>query len=194
MGASRAGSESERGESEHGDSAEPPPPRLPDTPTIRVAVGLGPDAPGSKTEQEILEHLETSVRSSADPRTVTRHLRPGVGEGRRVCGERLDDLVILVNYVPTRAEPVLVTYDCRLRRELGLRAVAAAQDDGLVAALWREHGALVAQGVRERDVKLGPRARAGIIAGVALVLVGTAIGLLVAGALRDRTVVITVGP
>jgi hypothetical protein len=43
-------------------------------------------------------------------------------------------------------------------------------------------------------VELGPRARAGIVAGVALVLVGVAAGFLVANALRPRTVMLRVEP
>lgn len=173
-----------------------PPPRLPTETTVRVAVGLGPEAPGSKAEKAILADLEASVRASTSPRTTTRRLRPGVGDGASVCRERLDDLVILVGYVPARQEPVLLTYDCSLRQELGIRAQAAASEPILVATLWREHQDLIAAGARERGpgVRLGNRARVGIIAGVTLVLVGTAIGLLVAGALRDQTVVLTVAP
>ncbi|MFY0541145.1 hypothetical protein [Nannocystis pusilla] len=44
-----------------------------------------------------------------------------MGEGKHVCRERRDDLVILVEYLADRPEPVLLPHDCRLDRALGVR-------------------------------------------------------------------------
>ena len=76
-----------------------------------------------------------------------------------------------------------------------MRGDAAVHETGLVAALWREREELVRGGMRERRTiaKLSPRARGGIIAGVAIVVVGAAVGILVANALREERVVLTVG-
>ena len=101
----------------------------------------------------------------------------------------------MIGYVADREAPVVLAHDCRLDRALGVRAADAAHAPGLVGTLWREHLELVRAGARERRrVAVGPRARAGIIAGVAIVVVGVAVGALVANALRDEVVVITVRP
>src|SRR5690606_27690610 len=83
---------------------------------IEVAIGLGPTAPGTRPERLLLAALERSVTASTAPRVRLRHLRPGVGEGKQVCRARRDDLVILVEYLPDRADPVLLAHDCRLDR------------------------------------------------------------------------------
>ena len=165
---------------------------------ITVAVGLGPSAPGSKPENAVVDALERSVRSpapgSAAPATQVRRLRAGAGEGRAICRERRDDLVILLEYLPDRDDPVLVTRDCRLDRELAIRAQEAASEPELVGVLWSEHRALVRDGAKERKVRIGRKVRTGLIAGGAILAVGLAIGLVVANSLRRETVVLTVGP
>lgn len=173
-----------------------PPPRAPKIQRIAVAVGLAPEAPGSKAERALLDTLERSAAASPDPNATVRRLRPGVGDGRSICRDRRDDLVILVGYTPQREEAVLLPYDCRLDAALMVRSAAAAREPGLVGALWDEREALVRQGMKERRVlaRLSPKVRAGIIAGVAIVVIGTAVGLLVANALRDQRVVLKVSP
>lgn len=161
---------------------------------ITVAVGLGPSAPGSKPERALVDVLERSVRAARAPGTQVRRLRAGAGEGRAICRERRDDLVILLEYLPDREDPVLLTRDCRLDRDLGIRGQAAAQEPELVAALWAEHLGLVRDGARERKVRISRKARTGLIAGGAIVAVGLAIALVLASSLRRDTVVIKVGP
>ena len=160
---------------------------------ITVAVGLGPSAPGSKPERAVVDRLERAVRAARGPSTQVRRLRAGAGEGRAICRERRDDLVILLEYLPDREDPVLLTRDCRLDRDLGIRGQAAAEEPGLVAALWDEHLALVRDGARERKQRLSRKARTGLIAGGAIVAVGLAIALVLASSLRRDTVVIMVG-
>ncbi|MCA9709569.1 MAG: hypothetical protein KDK70_27270 [Myxococcales bacterium] len=173
----------------------PPPSSVRDVPEhVAVAVGLGPQAPGTREERALLEALEVSVAASSDPTATTRHLRPGQG-ARRVCRERRDDLVVTIGYVADRSAPVVLVHDCVLDRALGTRAADAVTDPGLLGVLWEEHRALMREGVRERRrISLGPRARGGIIAGVVIVVVGVAVGALVANALREESVVITVRP
>jgi hypothetical protein len=173
----------------------PPPSSVRDVPEhVTVAVGLGPTAPGTREERALLEALDAGLVASSDPTAEVRRLRPGQGE-RRVCRERRDDLVVMIGYVADRPTPVLLTHDCALDRALGIRAADAAHEPGLLDALWEEHQALMREGVRpRRRVSLGPRARGGIIAGVAIVVVGVAVGALVANALREESVVITVRP
>ncbi|MDC0715974.1 hypothetical protein [Nannocystis bainbridge] len=182
--------------------APPPPPSLapgaglgePED-AITVAVGLGPTAPGTKPEVALVDALERAVRSSAAPRTTVRRLRAGVGEGKLVCRERRDDLVILVEYLADRPDPVLLPHDCRLDRALGVRGADAANHPELVATLWGEHEALVRDGAKERRrTRLGPKVRTGLIAGGAILAVGLAIGLVVAASLRREIVVLTVSP
>jgi len=160
---------------------------------ITVAVGLGPSAPGSKPEKAVVDALERSARSSSAPATQVRRLRAGAGEGRAICRERRDDLVILLEYLPDRDDAVLVTRDCRLDRELAVRGQAAANEVGLVGVLWDEHRTLVRGGAKERKVRIGRKLRTGLIAGGAILAVGLAIGLVLANSLRRETVVITVG-
>jgi hypothetical protein len=174
----------------------PPPRPVPSGKRITVAVGLGPEAPGNAAERDLLDRLERSTRVSPDPPTTVRRLRPGTGDARSICRDRLDDVVILVGYIPDRTEPVVVPYDCRLDYPLGIRAIAAVDEDGLVGALWAEHESLRASGMQERRGvrRLSNRARIGIAAGVTIVVLGVAVGLLVANALRDEEVVIKVSP
>ena len=173
----------------------PPPPRSA-RPPIDVAVGLDPSAPGTKAELALVDTLERSIPASTDPPSKVRRLRAGTPSAREVCRSGRDDLVILVGYVPSREEPVLLAHDCRLDHALDLRGAKAASEPGLAGVLWDEHEALVRDGVKERRrlKGLSPRARAGIIGGVAVVLIGVAVGVLVASALRDEKVVIKVSP
>lgn len=163
---------------------------------ISVAVGLAPEAPGNAAERQWLDRLERSARVSPSPATTVRRLRPGVGDAQTICRDRKDDVVVLIGYVPRRDDAVLLPYDCLLGTSLGIRALAAADEDGLVGALWAEHEELVRNGMAERRrlARLTPRARAGIVAGVAIVVIGVAVGLLVANALRDEKVVVKVAP
>lgn len=181
----------------------PPAPRVPSPAAplldggpevVAVAVGLGPSAPGSKAERGIVDALERAVLASAAPRTQLRRLRAGAGDGASVCRERRDDLVLLVEYLPDRDGPVLLTRDCRLDRDLGIRGPAAAREAGLVHVLWEEHRALVQAGVQERRAGMSRKVRRGLVAGGAILAVGLAIGLVVANSLRRDTVVLTVGP
>ncbi|MEM9458784.1 MAG: hypothetical protein AAGF11_31695 [Myxococcota bacterium] len=173
----------------------PPPSSVRDVPEhVTVAVGLGPQAPGTREERALLGVLETGLAASSDPTSEVRRLRPGRG-ARRVCRERRDDLVVMIGYIADRPTPVVLAHDCSLDRALGIRPAEAARDPGLLDALWEEHRALMREGVRpRRRISLSPRARGGIIAGVAIVVVGVAVGALVANALRKETVVITVRP
>lgn len=177
-----------------------PPPRVdaPKTTTTRIAlaVGLAPEAPGTAAERDWLDRLERSARVSASPPTTVRRLRPGVGDGRAICRDRRDDMVVMIGYVPRREDAVLLPYDCRLDVALGIRALAAIDEDDLVGALWAEHLDLQRDGMTERRRigRLSSKARAGIVAGVAIVVIGVAVGLLVANALRDERVVVKVSP
>jgi hypothetical protein len=161
---------------------------------ITVAIGLGPSAPGTKPERALVDALERAARAASGPGARVRRLRAGAGEGRAVCREHRDDLVILLEYLPDREDPVLLTRDCRLDRDLGVRGQDAAQEPGLVPALWDEHLALVRAGARERKVRISRKVKTGLIAGGAIVAVGLAIALVLASSLRRDTVVISVGP
>ena len=183
-----------------GEAVTPPPPSpssVREAPEhITLAVGLAPEAPGSRAEKALLAALETHANASTNPTTAVRHLRPGAGTPRQICRDRQDDIVVMIGYVADREEPVVLAHDCRLDHALGIRSAAATDEPGLVAALWREHLELQRSGIAERRTlaPLGRRARGGIIAGVAIVVVGVAVGALVANALREETVVITVRP
>lgn len=161
---------------------------------ITIAIGLGPSAPGSRSEKAVVDALERVARGSRSPTAQVRRLRAGAGEGKAVCRERRDDLVILLEYLPDRADGVLVTRDCRLDRELAVRGQAAANEAGLLGVLWDEHLTLVRGGAKERKVRIGRKLRTGLIVGGAILAVGLAIGLVLANSLRRDTVVITVGP
>lgn len=178
-------------------SRRPPPPRIDArSAPLRIAVGLGPTTAGSVAEREILARLEASVAASASPPTEVRRLRPGAGEPRAICRARVDDLVILIDYLPEREEPVLLPHECGLDQPLGVRSVAAADEPGLVGVLWEERQAMAAAGMEERRARtaLSPRVRRGLIAGGAVVALGVALGVVLAASLRPRTAVITVGP
>ncbi|MCB9752496.1 MAG: hypothetical protein H6713_21280 [Myxococcales bacterium] len=183
------------------DAPTPGPARIPtqistDAESVRVAVGLGPSAPGSREEKALVSALEQAARASTEPRVELRRLRAGAGAPRRICRERADDLIIMVDYVADRPEPVLVPHDCTLDRPLGIRGAAAATEPGLVRALWDEHEALIRDGVQARraGLAMNPKVRTGLIAGSAILVVGAAVGLILASTLRSETVVITVGP
>jgi hypothetical protein len=179
-------------------SRRPPPPRLAETrERITVAIGLAPDAPGTALELDLLARLERSAKASKHPRTKVARIREGAPEPRRACREIKDDLVVVIGYLPGREDPVVLAHDCRLDAALGTRGAAAVDEPGLVAALWEEHRSLEQQGARERRrraARLSTRAKAGIVAGVAVVVIAGAIALLVANALRDHKVVLKVSP
>ncbi len=174
----------------------PPPPRLdPREVPVQVAVGLGPNAPGSREELALVDALEGSAAGSSAPPTVVRRLQGGAGEARSVCRQRRDDLVLTVAYVAEWEEPVLLAYDCALERALGTRAATAASEVGLVAALWAEHEELLRSGVKERRAPLlSRRTRRIVIAGGAITALGVALGVILASTLRPQSVVLTVGP
>ena len=165
-------------------------------PMIRVAIGMSPAMPGSKLERDLLQRLERSSKQSVDPPADVRRLRPGVGEARQICRERKDDLVVVLGYVADREEPVVLAHDCRLDAALPVRSAAAVDEIGLLAAFWDEHDELVRNGAKERRIagKLSQKARAGIAAGVAILVIGVAVGLIVATALRKEKVVLKVEP
>ncbi|MFV8753640.1 hypothetical protein ACNOYE_24055 [Nannocystaceae bacterium ST9] len=177
------------------DVVEPPPPNMPAGESIRVAVGLSPEVLGDKTEKALLDRLEVSVRASSNPRTEVRRLRAGAAEARVLCREGRDDLIIVVGYLPERPEPVLLSYDCRIDEELGVRASLAADEADLVGVLWAEHATRVAAGARERRRNvISPKVKTGLIAGAAVLVIGAAITLLIVGAASRETVVIKVSP
>ncbi|MEZ4381708.1 MAG: hypothetical protein R3A79_10180 [Nannocystaceae bacterium] len=179
-----------------GEARPVPPPRMdPREVPLRVAVGLGPSAPGSKAERGLVDTLERASAASTWPRTEVRRLRAGAGTLRGVCRDRRDDLVIFIDYVPERADAVVLAFDCALDRPLGTRATDAAAEPGLVGALWEEHDALVRAGAQERRPPLmSRRTRRVLIAGGAIAVLGVALGVILASTLRPSSVVLTVGP
>ncbi|NVB39908.1 hypothetical protein G6O69_18840 [Pseudenhygromyxa sp. WMMC2535] len=161
--------------------------------TVHVAVGLSSELDGSKDEKALLDRLERSAAASPSPPTVVRRLRVGAAEPQSICREGRDDLVITIGYLPERADPVLMTRDCLLDSELGVRAEAAADDADLVGVLWGEHVQAVDAGAKvRRRVRISPKLRTGLIAGAAVAVIGVAVGLLIAGAVQRETVVISV--
>ncbi|MCA9659336.1 MAG: hypothetical protein KC486_13405 [Myxococcales bacterium] len=178
------------------DARPVPAPRMdPREVPLRVAVGLGPNAPGSKDERALVDALERASAASTWPRAEVRRLRAGAETLRGVCRERRDDLVIFIDYVPERADPVVVAFDCALDSPLATRAADAAAEPGLVGALWEEHDALLRAGAQERRPPLmSRRTRRVLIAGGAIAVLGVALGLILASTLRPSTVVLTVGP
>lgn len=174
---------------------EPPPPTLQEPEQLRVAVGLSSELDGNKQEKALLDTLERSVAASPSPKADVRRLRVGAAEPRQICREGRDDLVITIGYVPDIADPVLLSYDCRLDAELGVRQHIAAEDPDLLGVLWTEHGDRVAKGARERKrVRISPKLRTGLIAGAAVAVVGVAVGFLIFGAVRRESVVLVVSP
>jgi hypothetical protein len=176
-------------------STEPPPPSLVADESIRVAVGLSPEALGDKGERALLDRLEASVTRSSNPQTQVRRLRVGAAEARVLCREGRDDLIIVVGYLPDRPDPVLLSYDCRIDDELGVRSSLAADEVDLVGVLWAEHHDRVAAGARERRRNLiSPKVKTGLIATGAVLVIGAAIALLIVGAASRETVVLKVTP
>jgi hypothetical protein len=174
---------------------EPPPPTLQQPTVVRVAVGLSSELDGSKAERELLDRLEFGVKASTSPAANVRRLRVGSAEPREICREGRDDLVIHVGYLPDRDDPVLLTRDCRIDEDLGIRSVEAAGDPALLGVLWAEHNDRVQDGARERKrLRISPGVRTGLIAGAVVTVVGVAIGLLIAGAVRRDSVVLVVEP
>jgi len=176
---------------------EAPPPRIDgDTTaaTVSVAVGLGPDTPGSEAETQIVDSLVRTIPMSVAPPAKVRRLAPGT-DPRAACSEGRDDLVITVGYLPDRDPPVLLTHDCGLDVPLGVRAKTAAPNPDLVSVLWREHDDLLAAGYKQkRRSKLNPKVRSALIIGGATVAIGLALGLILANTLRDEVVVLKVSP
>jgi hypothetical protein len=188
-------SETQVASSEASAPIEPPPPNLQEPETVRVAVGLSSELDGNKQEKQLLDRLERSVAASPSPHSDVRRLRVGSAEPRDICREGRDDLVITVGYLPEREDPVLLTRDCRIDEELGIRSSAAAGDPELLGVLWGEHEKRVAEGARERRrARISPKVRTGLIAGTAVAVIGVAIGLLIAGAVQRDTVVLVVSP
>jgi hypothetical protein len=174
---------------------EPPPPTMQQPKVVRVAVGLSSELDGNKTERALLDRLELGVKSSTSPTADVRRLRVGSAEPREICREGRDDLVIHVGYLPDRDDPVLLTRDCRLDEDLGIRSVEAAGDPALLGVLWAEHNDRIQAGARERKrLRISPGVRTGLIAGAVVAVVGVAVGLLIAGAVRRDSVVIVVEP
>ncbi len=163
--------------------------------SIRVAVGLSPEALGDKLERALLDRLELSVRASTNPKTEVRRLRAGAAEARVLCREGRDDLIITIGYLPDRSDAVLFGYDCRIDEQLGIRSSIAADEPDLVGVLWAEHADRVAAGARERRRNvISPKVKTGLIAGAAVLVIGAAITLLIVGAASRETVVIKVTP
>jgi hypothetical protein len=174
---------------------EPPPPTLQAPEQLRVAVGLSSELDGNKQERALLDTLERSVAASPSPKADVRRLRVGAAEPREICREGRDDLVITIGYVPDIEQPVLLSYDCRIDQELGIRQDVAAEDPDLLGVLWTEHDDRVANGARERKrARISPKLRTGLIAGAAVLVIGVAVGFLIAGAVKRESVVLVVGP
>ncbi|PRQ08986.1 hypothetical protein [Enhygromyxa salina] len=174
---------------------EPPPPTMQQSVVVRVAVGLSSELDGSKTEKTLLDQLERSVGASPQPSSDVRRLRVGSASPQEICREGRDDLVITIGYVPDREQPVLFTRDCLIEEELGIRSSAAVTDPDLLGVLWSEHNDRIASGARERRrVRVSPKVRTGLIAGAAVAVIGVAVGLLIAGAVRKDTVVLVITP
>jgi hypothetical protein len=174
---------------------EPPPPSLQQPTVVRVAVGFSSELDGNKAERALLDRLESGVKASTSPRADVRRLRVGSAEAREICREGRDDLVISVGYLPERKDPVLMTRDCRIDEDLGVRSVDAADDPALLGVLWVEHNDRVGNGARERKrLRVAPGVRTGLIAGAAVAVIGVAIGFLIAGAVRRDSVVLVVQP
>jgi hypothetical protein len=176
-------------------AAEPPPPVMQEPELVRVAVGLSSELDGNKQERALLDLLERSVSASPTPKAEVRRLRVGAAAPREICREGRDDLVITIGYVPDRDDPVLLTHDCRIDKELGIRQGIAAEDPDLLGVLWMEHHDRIANGARERKrARVSPKVRTGLIAGAAVVVIGVAVGFLIAGAVKRETVVLVVSP
>jgi hypothetical protein len=174
---------------------EPPPPSLQQPIVVRVAVGFSPELDGNKQEKQLLDRLEAGVMASPHPPADVRRLRVGAADAPTICREGIDDLVIRVGYLPDRNEPVLLTRDCRIDEELGVRAAIAADDPALLGVLWAEHNDRLAAGARERKrVRVSPKVRNGLIAGAAVLVIGLAAGFLIAGAVQRDKVVLVISP
>lgn len=174
---------------------EPPPPSMQAPKLVRVAVGLSSELDGSAQDKQLLDRLEAGLAASTAPQADIRRLRVGAAEPATICREGLDDLIIVVGYMPERDEPVLLTRDCRIDQDLGIRSSAAADDPALLGVLWAEHDERVANGARERKrARVSPKVRNGLIAGGAVAVIGVAIGFLIAGAVQRDSVVLVVSP
>jgi hypothetical protein len=181
------------------DEPEPKPelpaPSMQEPELVRVAVGFSSELDGDKQDRALLDLLESSVGASPDPKAEVRRLRVGAAEPREICREGRDDVVITIGYVADRSEPMLLSYDCRIDEELGIRRSEAAEDPDLLGVLWSEHRDRVANGARERKrAKVPAKVRTGLIAGAAVAVIGIAVGLLIAGAVQRDTVVLVVSP
>ena len=71
--------------------------------------------------------------------------------------------MITIGYVPDVEQPVLLSYDCRIDQQLGIRQDVAAEDPDLLGVLWTEHDDRVANGARERKrARISPKLRTGL--------------------------------
>jgi hypothetical protein len=174
---------------------EAPPPRVEvGEDPISVALALAPESPGTPEERSVLDALRLSVPQGATPPRNAQVLADGSDSGRRSCRKGGYDLIVAVGHLPDRNEPVLVPYDCALERPLGVRGAAAASDPALVGVLWEEHRELVARGVKEKGPGLTRKARTGLIAAGASLLIAGAVTAILLGVLRDETTVLKVEP
>jgi hypothetical protein len=166
------------------------------TSRVRVGIGLGPGAPGNTEELAVLGQLESSLAQSRDPIAIVVRVDDGSATPRALCRQQALDLVVQVDHVAARPEPVLAVWDCAVSGSLALRGSAAAAEPELLPTLWKEHVARAGEGVRARNRwrPLKPTVKGAIIATVVVVAIGTAVGILVANALRDERVVLTVRP
>jgi hypothetical protein len=167
-------------------------------PALRVTIGLGADAPGSREEWAILDRLERGLLASTAPRATLRRLRTPISAPRRVCRETEAALVVSVTYVAQRIDPLLAAWDCDLDLELGRWTAAEAEEADLLPSIWREHDAAIASGEaiagKSRRPKLPPKVRTGLIAGGVVIALGATLAILLAAGLREDRVVLTVRP
>jgi hypothetical protein len=159
-----------------------------------VGVGLAAESPGTPEEMGRLVALRESLEKSPQPRARLVALTPGSDGQRRACRESKAELVITVGHLPDRPDAVLVPYDCVLGEPLGIRAGEAASDPELLSVLWQEHESLRARGVQDNRRGLTKKARTGLIATGAVVLIGGAVAAIVLGTLRTQTTVLKVEP
>lgn len=176
---------------------------------VEIWVGLGSSAPGTPKELEALQQLTRSLALSARPKTEVHRVPANSGTATRLCRKGSAELVVLLVRAPISGQRVhgadelrIRSWDCATRKQLGDRSVAAGGETGLANVLWVEAGELRARrGVRggrtglvRRSQDSAHRARAILVASGAAVLLGLAVGLVVAGIARDERVVLTVAP
>lgn len=186
--------EPERSAEETESSVPAPRVEADNAPPLRVAFGLGPDAPGTAAEIEMVDRLEATLANTRRPKVQARRLAVGGTGARRECRRSDADLVIVVGYLPDRPAPVWLPYDCALDEALGVRAASAADSPDWIGVLWDEHEARVAQGAQERARGPNRRLRTALIATGATLGVGAAVALILVNALRPTSTVLKVQP